>query len=53
MGSLASVKRSTVFNKFSLGGWLDARRREKKQGRLSEGRIAALDELGMRWLGPM
>ena len=36
-------------NGFKLGGWLSARRAERKGGRLTADRVAALDSLGMVW----
>jgi len=38
-----------VFEGFKLGTWLSRRRQERKNDSLSQERIAALDELGMRW----
>jgi superfamily II DNA or RNA helicase len=48
-GSLATVKIQTVIKGFRLGSWLNNRRQKRKQGQLSEDRIAALDELGIVW----
>ena len=37
---------------FDLGGWCSERRKQRKAGRLSAGRVAALDALGFVW-GPL
>jgi superfamily II DNA or RNA helicase len=50
-GSLATVKAQTVVNGFNLGMWVTNRRQDKRKDRLSKDRIAALDDLGMRWSG--
>jgi len=34
---------------FTLGEWVDSRRKDRKVGRLSAARIAELDALGMEW----
>ena len=48
-GSINDVTRSTTYRDFPLGAWLNDRRHERRTGRLSPDRIAALDELGIDW----
>lgn len=48
-GSLALVRQADEYREFRLGGWLDTRRLEYRQGRLSPDRIAVLERLGIVW----
>jgi len=48
-GSLASVKVDDTVDQFPIGWWIDRRRQEYKNKKLSKARIRILEELGIVW----